>query len=62
MKLPLAECIRLVESIPSALSAARQEARISALGVYAARTSFLPQSTLNGGSIYNSPSPAGGAA
>lgn len=57
-QLTLAECIRLAESVPSAVSAARQEARIAALGVNVARTSFLPQSVFNGGYIYNSPSGA----
>ena len=58
-KLTLAECSRLAESVPSAVSAARHEARIAALGVNAVRTSFLPQSVFNGGYIYNSPAGGG---
>ena len=52
--LTLSECIRLAESVPSAVSIARQEARIAALGVNVARTSFLPQSNFTGGAVYNS--------
>ncbi len=58
-KLTLAECIRLAESVPSAVSIARQEARIAALGVNIARTAFLPQSSFTGGTIYNSPTANG---
>ncbi len=52
--LTLAECIRLAESVPSAVSIARQDARIAALGVNVVRTSFLPQSNFTGGAVYNS--------
>ena len=51
--LTLAECIRLAESVPSSVSIARHEARIAALGVHAARTSFLPQSSFTGGAVFN---------
>ncbi|MEZ5355044.1 MAG: TolC family protein [Bryobacteraceae bacterium] len=53
--LTLADCIRLANSVPSAVTVARQEARIAALGVTAAKSSFLPQANLTGGVIYNSP-------
>ena len=51
--LTLAECIRLAESVPSSVSIARHEARIAALGVNAARTFFLPQSSFTGGAVFN---------
>ena len=51
--LTLAECIRLAESVPSSVSIARHEARIAALGVNAARTSFLPQNSFTGGAVFN---------
>ena len=53
--LTLADCIRLANAVPSAVTIARQEARIAALGVTVARSSFLPHSTLTGGAIYNTP-------
>ena len=52
--LTLGECIRLAESVPSSVSIARHEARIAALGVNVARTSFLPQSSFTGGAVFNS--------
>ena len=58
-KLTLADCIRLADSVPSAVSVARQEARIAALGVAVARTAFLPGSSFTGGMVYNSPAPGG---
>lgn len=53
--LTLADCIRLANSVPSAVSLARQEARIAALGITVARAGFLPHAGLTGGAIYNSP-------
>jgi outer membrane protein TolC len=53
--LTLADCIRLATAAPSAVTIARQEAQIAALGVTAARASFLPQTGMTGGAIYNSP-------
>jgi outer membrane protein TolC len=53
--LSLADCIRLANSVPSVVTAARQEARIGELGVSAARSNFLPQSALTAGAIYNTP-------
>ncbi len=55
--LTLADCIRLANSVPSAVSIARQEARIATLGITAARANFLPRADLTGGAIYNSPRP-----
>ena len=55
--LTLADCIRLANSAPSAVTVARQEARIAALGVTVARANFLPHSGLIGGAVYNSPRP-----
>ena len=54
--LKLADCIRLANSAPNAVAVARQEVRIAALGITAARASFLPHAGLTGGAIYNSPS------
>lgn len=53
--LTLADCLRLANSVPSAVTVARQEARIAALGVAVARSGFMPHSTLTGGAIYNTP-------
>lgn len=53
--LTLADCLRLASSVPSPVSIARQEARIAALSVTAARANFLPQSAFSGGMIYNTP-------
>lgn len=54
--LTLEDCIRLAGSVPSAVSVARQEARIAALGTTVARTAFLPQSSLNAGVVLTSAS------
>jgi outer membrane protein len=53
--LTLEDCVRLANSVPSAVTLARQEARIAALGVTVARSSFLPHSGITAGTIYNSP-------
>lgn len=53
--LSLADCIRLANSVPSAVSVARQEARIAALGIRVSRANMLPQANLTGGVIYNTP-------
>lgn len=53
--LSLTDCIRLATSAPSAVTIARQEAQVAALGVTTARSSFLPQAGLIGGAIYNTP-------
>ena len=55
--LSLADCIRLANSVPSAVTVARQESVIAALGITAARASFLPHAGLSAGAIYNSPRP-----
>ncbi|MFN7923377.1 MAG: TolC family protein [Bryobacteraceae bacterium] len=59
--LTLADCIRLANSVPSPLTVARQEARIAALGITAARSNFLPHAGFTGGVIYNTPRPGGQA-
>ncbi|MEQ1945954.1 MAG: TolC family protein [Bryobacteraceae bacterium] len=51
----MADCIRLATSVPSAVTLARQEAQVAALGIITARSSFLPQAGLTGGAIYNTP-------
>lgn len=53
--LTLEDCVRLAGSVPSAVTLARQEARIAALGVTVARSSFLPHSGVTAATIYNSP-------
>lgn len=53
--LTLADCIRLANSVPSVVTVTRQEARIAALGITAARSSFLPHAGFTGGAIYNTP-------
>ncbi|MCC7497709.1 MAG: TolC family protein [Bryobacterales bacterium] len=53
--LTLAECRRLAESVPSAVSVAQLEARIASTGVRVARSAFLPQAALASGYTYNSP-------
>ena len=58
-KLTLADCIRLADSVPSAVSVARQEARIAALGVTVARAALLPGSSFTGGAAFNSTGPNG---
>jgi outer membrane protein len=52
--LTLADCIRLANAAPNAVTLARQDLRIASLGVTAARSAFLPQAGLTGGAIYNS--------
>ena len=59
VKLTLAECIRLADSVPSAVSVSRQEARIAALGVTVARAALLPGSSFTGGAAFNSTGPNG---
>jgi outer membrane protein len=56
-QLTLSDCIRLAIAAPNAVTIARQEARIAALGVTVARASLLPQPGLTGGVIYNTPRP-----
>ncbi len=53
--LTLHDCIRLAESVPSAVSVARQEREIAARDVTQARAGLLPQSRLINGFTYNSP-------
>ncbi len=53
--LTLQDCLRLAESVPSAVSVARQERDIAAREVTQARAGFLPQSHLVSGFTYNSP-------
>lgn len=53
--LTLQDCIRLAESVPSAVSVARQEREIAAREAAQARAGFLPQSRLMNGFTYNSP-------
>ncbi len=60
--LSLADCLRLASAAPNAVTWARQEARIAALGITAARSSFLPHAGLTAGAVYNSPRPAGNQA
>ena len=55
--LSLADCIRLAGSAPNAVTLARQEARIAALGVTVAKSSFLPHTGITAGAVYNSPRP-----
>jgi outer membrane protein len=52
--LTLADCIRLANAAPNAVTLARQDLRIATLGVTAARSAFLPQAGLTAGTIYNS--------
>ena len=59
--LTLADCVRLANAAPNAVTVARQEARIATLGLTVARSTFLPHAGLTGGAIYNSPRPAGQA-
>jgi len=54
--LTLQDCIHLAESVPSLVSVARQERDIAAREVTQARAGFLPQSRLDNGFTYNSPS------
>ena len=60
--LSLADCLRLANSAPNTVTWARQEARIAALGIITARSSFLPRAGLTAGAVYNSPRPAGSQA
>lgn len=53
--LTLEDCIRLAESVPSAVSIARQEREIAARDITQARADFLPQTRLVNGFTYNSP-------
>ncbi len=55
--LSLADCVRLAASAPNPVTLARQGARIAALGVTAAKSSFLPQTGITAGAVYNSPRP-----
>jgi len=54
-RLTLRDCVRLAETVPSAVSIARLERDIAARDAAQARSSFFPQSRLTSGSIYNSP-------
>ena len=56
------DCLRLASAAPNAVTWARQEAHIAALGITTARSSFLPHAGLTAGAVYNSPRPAGGQA
>ncbi|HTM48266.1 MAG TPA: TolC family protein [Bryobacteraceae bacterium] len=53
--LTLPDCVRLALAAPSALTLARQDARIAGYGVRAARAGFLPQAQLGNAFTYNSP-------
>lgn len=53
--LTLADCVRLANAAPNAVTLARQELRIASLGVTATRSTFLPHAGLTGGAIYNTP-------
>ncbi len=53
--LTLADCIRLAESVPSAVSMARLDREIAARDVTQARASLLPRSQILNGFTYNSP-------
>ena len=57
--LTLDDCVRLALAAPSSLTLARQDARIAAFGLRAARAGFLPQAQLGNAFTYNSP-PSGG--
>ena len=60
--LSLADCLRLASAAPNAVTWARQEARVAALGITTARSNFLPHAGLTAGAVYNSPRPAGSQA
>jgi outer membrane protein TolC len=53
--LTLADCIRLAESAPNAISVAEQESRIADRDVAQARAVFLPQLEIQNGFVYTSP-------
>ena len=53
--LTLDDCLRLALSSHSAVSAARHQTGIAALGSTQARAALLPQSHLTGSFTYNSP-------
>jgi outer membrane protein TolC len=53
--LTLADCIRLAESAPNAISVAQQEGRIADQEVTQARAGFLPQLEIQNGFVYTSP-------
>jgi outer membrane protein len=53
--LTLAECIRLAESAPNAISVAEQESQIADRDVTQARAGFLPQMEMQNGFVYSSP-------
>jgi outer membrane protein TolC len=54
--LTLQDCIRLAESVPSNLTLASGERSIAAQEVTQARAGLLPQSQIDNGIVYNSPS------
>lgn len=54
--LTLEECIRRALSVASSVSVARKEREIADRRILQARASFLPQSTVQAGHTYNSPS------
>lgn len=53
--LTLADCRKLAESVPSAVSVAELEAGIAGAGVRVARSAFFPRAALAGGYTYNTP-------
>src|SRR5262249_25934612 len=53
--LTLAECIRLAESAPNAISVAEQESQIADRDITHARAGFLPQIEIQNGFVYSSP-------
>jgi outer membrane protein TolC len=53
--LTLEECVRLALASPSAVSVARQQREIAALGLPQAKAAHLPQARVDGAFTYNSP-------
>ena len=53
--LTLAECIRLAESAPNAISVAEQESQIAERDITRARAGFMPQMEIQNGFVYSSP-------
>jgi outer membrane protein TolC len=53
--LALEECVRLAASAPSSVSVALEQGRIAEAGFAAARAGLLPQASLMGSYLYNSP-------
>lgn len=56
--LTLDDCIRMAQAAQSAVSIARQQVEIAHYGVVQSRAGFLPQTGVNNGFTYNSPTPA----